>query len=265
MRYTKRAWAVFAACAVLTPVLPGPALLAQTPQPGIAPGPVRHEIVVTGRGSVSATPDRITIALVTGAVRPTLQEAQQQRDAAVAKIVHDVGALGVSQQSIETTTFVRPRRGERFSRERRSPGSRRTGYAAIGRILVTVDSPALATRVVNAAAAAGSTRVARVRAGWRDPSSYHAQALKLAVERAEADAKTIANAAGVPTPHLAQIQEVQPSVQTRRPSGRRGAWTSRADAQLRGTARPMRTRRSPVPVVPQSLPITATVRAVYTF
>jgi uncharacterized protein len=277
----ERSVAMLVAGLVLGGVLPAPAVHAQTSQPMLPAGPRPNQIVVTGRGSVDAVPDRLTISLVTQAIRPSQQDAQQQRDAAVQRIVRDVGALGVAQQDIVTTTSVHPQRGRPPAGQQ--PGQAPVapavaGYVAIGRIVVSVNSPALATRVVSAATAGGAARLVRVRAGVRDPSQYHTQALRLAVERAQADAMTIASAAGVSTPRLVQMQEIPgPS----RPGfGRRGprpsqGWSGQGirrpgpggPHQAAERWRPHRSaRRGRRPAtIPQTIPVVVMVRAVYTF
>jgi uncharacterized protein YggE len=273
--------AVLAAGCVLAAVLPTSAVRAQAPTPSPTRGPGAHRIVVTGRGIVNAVPDRIAIVLVAVGTGATQAAAQQQREAAVQGVVRALSGVGIAPQAIATTRFAGPRGRQRPARSPRgqqptAPGV--PGYIAVARMSLTVNTPALATRVVAAATAGGMARMARVRAGLRDPSSYHAQALRLAVQHAQADAAAMASAAGVPTPQLVQMQELQ-SGRFRRGIGRRGAGAGRFGPRWQGgqgngrfprmaqQGRPrfggMRFRGRTT--VPQTVPVAAAVRAVYTF
>jgi uncharacterized protein len=274
--------AVLAACCVLAAVLPGSSVRAQAPPSGPAPGPGAHRIAVTGRGVVNAVPDRITIVLVAVGTGGSQATAQQQREAAVQGIVRALAGLGIAPQAVATTRFAGPggRRGPvRSPRgpQPTSPGA--PGYIAVARMALTVNMLALATRVVAAVTAGGVARVVRVRAGLRDPSSYHAQALRLAVQHAQADAAAMASAAGVPAPQLIQMQELQSGGHFHRGLGRSGAGARRfrprwqsgqgtggfPQTAQRGRPRFGRMRPRGAAAVPQTVPVTAIVRAVYSF
>src|SRR5579864_2916292 len=80
------------------------AAYSQTVPPPGPPVAGERTIVVTGDGSVDATPDRATVALSVIVLRPTAQEAQQQSAATMAQVVRAIVAAGVPQTAIRTTT-----------------------------------------------------------------------------------------------------------------------------------------------------------------
>jgi uncharacterized protein YggE len=268
---------------ILAVGFPSSSVQAQAPAPG--PRPAAHRIVVTGRGVVNAVPDRVAIVLVAVGTGGTQAAAQQQREVAVQSTVRALAGLGIAPQTIATRRFAGP---QRRPRPQRSPsGARPTppaapAFIAVARMALSVNTPTLATRVVAAATAGGAARVVRVRAGLRDPSTSHAQALRLAVQHAQADAAAMASAAGVPAPQLVQMEELGFGGSFRGGFGRRGAGGGRSTGRWqgggwgrgkgrfpqmaqRGRPRFERMRRPGGVTVPQTVPVMAAVRAVYSF
>ena len=224
-------------------VLAPPASLAQggpIPQPGPMPPMAGHVIVVTGRGSVEATPDEATVALGVQSVRPTAREAQDQSSAVMDQIVRQIVALGIPREKIHTTTIA--------LYAQRKPGSDSeeiTGYAATNRVTVTVDELRLVGRAIDASVAAGANTLDSLTFGVRDQSAYRAQAFKIAVQDAQATASAIASAAGISLFHLARIEEAGAMIGPR-PLGVQAAAVS-------------------TPVMPGTVPVEVQVRAVYEF
>ncbi len=210
------------------------------PQPGPMPLMAGHVIVVTGRGSVEATPDEATVVLGVQSVRPTAREAQDQSSAVMDQIVRQILALGIPREKIHTTTIA--------LYAQRKPGAESeeiTGYAATNRITVTVDELRLVGRVIDMSVAAGANTLDGLTFGVRDLSAYRAQAFKIAVQDAQATASAIASAAGVSLFHLARIEEVGAVV------GPRALGVEAAAVSTQ--------------VMPGMIPVAAEVRAVYEF
>ena len=210
------------------------------PQPGPMPFMTGHVIVVTGRGSVEATPDEATVALGVQSIRPTAREAQDQSSAVMDQTVRQIMALGIPREKIHTTTIALS--------PQRKPGADSeeiTGYAATNRITVTVDELRLVGRVIDTSVAAGANTLDGLTFGVRDQSAYRAQAFKIAVQDAQATASAIASAAGVSLFHLTRIEEVG-AVVVPRALGVQAAAVS-------------------TPVMPGTVPVEVQVRAVYEF
>jgi uncharacterized protein YggE len=211
------------------------------PPPGAAPMARERTIVVTGSGSVDATPDRAMIGLSVIVQRPTAQEAQQQNAATMAQVVRQIVAAGIPQTNIRTATVsLYPQR---------RPDSGGTGpiigYQAVNRVVVTVDDISRAGQVIDAGVGAGANGVDGVEWTVRDASSYRTQALRLAVQNAQATANAIASAAGVGGLRLLRIEQAGAVI------------APRAVGVMQSTA--------VTAVLPGTMPVNAEVRAVYAF
>jgi len=238
MRSITRLGMTLGALAVLA-TLPA-ASFAQTPSaPGAADRAART-IIVTGQGSVDATPDQARITMGVEAVRPTAQAAQNAANTVMDQIVRQVTALGIPKEQIRTSSLdLTPQR---------KPGSDNnpiTGYVATNRVTVVVDDLRLTGRVVDAAVGAGANEVDSLSFGLKDPSAYRARALRLAVQDAQATAAALASAAAVGPIHLVRVEELGSSAPPR--------------LMIAAPAQAMTT------VLPGMVTVTASVRAVYAF
>lgn len=217
---------------------------AQTPLPAPGGPPLVRErtIVVTGEGSVDATPDRATVALSVIVLRPTAQEAQQQSAATMAQIVRAIVAAGIPQTSIRTTTVsLYPQRRP----EAGGPGPI-TGYQSVNRVVVTVDDIGRVGQVIDAGVGAGANGVDSLIWSLRDATAYRAQAFRVAVQNAQATANAIAAAAGVGNLRLLRIEQVGAVIIPRPAIGAMEAAPA-------------------TPVLPGTMPVNVQVRAVYGF
>jgi uncharacterized protein YggE len=215
-----------------TPPLPGPG------------GPAIRErtIVVTGEGSVEATPDRATVALSVTVQRPAARDAQQQSAATMAQIVRAIVAVGIPQNAIHTSTVSlypqhRPDAGG---------GGPVIGYQAMNRVVVTVDDISRVGQVIDAGVGAGADGIDSLNWSLRDPTAARAQALRLAVQNAHTTAAAIASAAGAGNIRLVRIEQTSAVVYPRPAVGVMQAAPA-------------------TPVLPGTMPVDAQVRAVYAF
>ena len=243
----RRISALWGALLVLTvaviAVVPRASQAAGDPVPGSTEPPsgaghLSHLIIVMGQGSIEATPDRATVTLGIEVIRPTAQEAQERSSTVMEQIVSQVGQLGIPRERFQTVTVG-------LSPQRKEGDSQITGYEASNRITVTIDDLHLTGRVIDAGVAAGATSIDSLSFGLRDDSTYKSRALRIAVQSAQAAATVIAGQAGLGPLHLVRIEEVGTTVMPRM-----------------GVAAPM---LAATPVSPGLLPVTAQVRAFYTF
>jgi uncharacterized protein YggE len=209
--------------------------------PGAGGGSGAHTIVVTGDGAVAATPDQAAVTLGVETVRQTAQDAQNANSAAMAQIIREVIALGIPADQMRTT-------GVTLTPERQpGPGNGAiTGYSATNQITVTVNDLRLTGRVIDAAVGAGANQVAALSFGLRDPATQNARALRLAVQNAQTTAATLAQAAAVGPIHLIRLEVIGGT-----------APVARAVA--------MQAEAAQTPVLPGTISLTVTVRAVYGF
>jgi len=214
---------------------------APMPAPGGPPAARERTIVVSGEGSVDATPDRATVALSVIVQRPTAQEAQQQSAAVMTQVVSKIVAAGIPQTAIRTTTVsLYPQH-----RPDQSGQGPITGYQSVNRVVVTVDDITRVGQVIDAGVGAGANGVDSVNWTLRDATPYRTQALRLAVQNAQATATAIASAAGVSGLRLLRIEE--------------GATVYPRPGIAMMQAAPS------TPVLPGTMPVSVVVRAVYGF
>jgi uncharacterized protein len=214
---------------------------APAPMPGGPPARERT-IVVTGEGSVDATPDRATVALSVIVQRPTAQEAQQQSAATMAQVVSKIVAAGIPQTAIRTTMVsLYPQH-----RPDQSGQGPITGYQSINRVVVTIDDISRVGQVIDAGVGAGANGVDSVTWTLRDATAYRTQALRIAVQNAQATATAIASAAGVGGLRLLRVEQVG-AIVVPRP----------------GIA--MAQSAPATPVLPGTMPVNVQIRAVYGF
>ncbi len=241
---TKRCGAALAALALLS-LSPAPSVAQGAPMPPV-PGPSAppasgNAIVVSGQGSVDATPDQATVAVSVQTIRPSAQDAQSQSSAAMDQIIRQVMAMGIAREKIHTANV------SLFPVHRQGPGAPQiTGYEAINRVTVTVDDLRLVGRVIDTSVAAGGTSVDSLMFGLRDPSTYRVRALRLAVQNAQTTAMAIASAAGVANLRVVRIDEVGQAVPVRF-----------------GVGAP--SIQAATPIEPGTVSVSAQVRVVYTF
>jgi uncharacterized protein YggE len=240
--------AALTALAVLA-VEPRPAAPAPPPVPGpagpVGPGPggparpaPRQAIVVVGRGTVEAQPDRAIVTVGAQAIRPAAQESQERVNAAMTQVLGRVAGLGIPRDRIQTVEIS-------LLPQRNTAGAI-TGYQAVQRVAVTVDDLALVGRVFDAAVAGGANLLDGVAFTLRDPSASRSRALAAAFLDARAAAGALAGAAGVGTLRLVRIEEAEAAL----PQPRSVAFAAPA---------------TPTPVLPGTLSVSAQVRVVYGF
>jgi uncharacterized protein YggE len=213
-----------------------------SPAPGGMPMARERTIVVTGEGSVDATPDRATVALSVIVQRPTAREAQQQSAATMAQVVRAIVAAGIPQTAIRTSTV------SLYPQHRPEAGGAGpiVGYQAVNRVVVTVDDISKVGQTIDAGVGAGADGVDSLTWSLRDATPARAQALRIAVQNAQATANAIASAAAVGNIRLVRIEQTS-AVAYPRPA-------------VMGPAAAAAT-----PVLPGTMPVDVQVRAVYAF
>ncbi|GIP41230.1 SIMPL domain-containing protein [Paenibacillus sp. J31TS4] len=214
---------------------------AYSPRSSMPPDGGLCRIEVYGTGTASGTPDRAILVLGTETEDVSLQTAEQENNAAVARIVETLRALGVPQERIQTTEYrIEPRydyeEGRRLFR----------GYQVTHLLEVTAEPIDLAGRLVDAAVAAGANVVQGVRFAAAHPEALANRALAEAVRDARTKARTVARELGAVLASLpASIREVRGPGE---PVPLKAAFAAGAPA---------------VPLQPGELTVTATVQATY--
>jgi uncharacterized protein len=154
------------------------------------------EITASGTGSVSLPPDVATINATVETNAPNADDAISQNNARYDRIVDAVGRAGVARGDI-ALTYYNVNYNPPPQTLPLNPTGERFGYTVSRSFSVKVRRIASAGRVSDAAVAAGATAINGVTFGLADPSVARAQATRIAVGQARANAQALAAAAEV--------------------------------------------------------------------
>jgi hypothetical protein len=171
-----------------------------------APGLRTATLTVNGRGSVTRTPDRATVALRIESNADAAAAATSGNAAIVAALTARLAALNVPASAITTTGYdltytPRPAKPDPAS-------TQRYGYTVERTLEVALDAPDGAGAAIDAAVAAGVTNVNGVSFALRDPDTAQRSAQVAAVADAQAQARGLAAAAHV---RLVRILDIAPA------------------------------------------------------
>lgn len=179
----------------------------------VRPGPQTARTVrVSATGEARARPDQAHVDFGVETSAPTARAASEENARVMEAIIRALVAAGVPRQSIETRNFsvmpdyARPTAPDMEPRVR--------GYRVSNMVSARTGDVARVGALIDAALGAGANRVHGVRFGFRDPETLRSQALRNAVERARAEAQTIAAALGVT---LGPVLDASTSVEPFRP------------------------------------------------
>jgi len=192
---------IVAALCALALVTPGTPAAAQ-PVPGLRTA----TLTVNGRGSVTRSPDRATVALRIESNAAIAASATSANAAVVAALTARLAALNVPASALTTTGYdlsytPRPAKPDPTS-------TQRYGYTVERTLDVALDTPDGAGAAIDAAVAAGVTNVNGVTFALRDPDAAQRSAQAAAVADALAQARGLAAAAHV---RLVRIIEIAPA------------------------------------------------------
>jgi uncharacterized protein YggE len=162
-------------------------------------------IAVTATGRVSVRPDTALVHVGAEMRAATLADATADVARRMAAVLARVKALGVEDRDITTIVYgVDPLQAPRRSEE---DPARIVGYRATNVVQVKIRRLDTAGAVVDAAVAAGANVVRGVQFTLDDPRAAEAQARAQAVRQAAAEARQLADAAGVSLGELVWLGE----------------------------------------------------------
>jgi uncharacterized protein YggE len=173
---------------------------------GAAGLPPTATLTVTGEGTVTPAPDRVTVSFQVQTTDPASAKAASENAAIANAIGAQMTKLGLPAAAVTTAgyglNFVpRPSRPDPSS-------DQRYGYTVYRTINVTVDGVDRAGAIVDAGVAGGATNVNGVSFLLRDPQAAQRAAQTAALADAVAQARALAAAAGV---RLVRILAIAPS------------------------------------------------------
>lgn len=162
----------------------------------------QRSITSTGIGIVSGTPDVLTVQLGVQTQAKTASDALSDNNKKAADLIATLSAQGVDKKDVSTSDLsIYPTYN--------STGNTITGYQVSNTVTAVLRDVAKAGSVIDAAArAAGDAiRLNQVGFSFADDSELRAQARATAVKNALAQAKQMADAAGVSLGDVLSISE----------------------------------------------------------
>ncbi|HEX6999967.1 MAG TPA: SIMPL domain-containing protein [Gammaproteobacteria bacterium] len=198
-------------------MLAGTAAVAQPGPPGdghMMRGPT---ITVSGTGEVEADPDHAVVRLgVTGEAEEAAA-AQEQVNQVMERVLQAMRGLDVPERDVRTERLsLHPVYGNPVpGREASEP--RITGYRASNVVAVDLDDLDKVGDVIDAGIEAGANQLQGVSFTIRNDAEARAEALRLAVEEARAQADAVAGAMGVTIEGVNQVVVGGYSVQPPQP------------------------------------------------
>ncbi|MBV9271902.1 MAG: SIMPL domain-containing protein [Candidatus Eremiobacteraeota bacterium] len=199
----KHRWFVAALLCVSIAFSAAPALAAAEPA----------QIIVTGQGTVSQTPDMATLNFSIVTNDDVAERAATHNNTVYNAVLSRLGELGIAKTDIRTTYY-----GMNFvprpEQTPQTPGiampvqrNERYGYIVNRGLTVTIHDTKNAGRAIDVAVAAGVTDIGGVAFGIADQRSAFGSALKRAVQDAESQAKALASAANLRIVRVRTIQQ----------------------------------------------------------
>ena len=182
------------ACAALALLVAPCVTLAQGPggAPGAAAAIDHPSIIVTGIATKSVPADLAVISLGVTTSAKTVKPAADENAKLMAQVLAALEKVGVAKDDIATGQFSIMTQSE-YS----SSSTKPSGYQVVNTLTIRSRRMDLAPQIIDAATAAGANRVDGVLFTLASPEQHRSLALADAVLNAGADAKRVADAAGV--------------------------------------------------------------------
>ncbi len=159
-------------------------------------------ITATGSGTVSGTPDTLTVQLGVQTRAATASAALNQNNTAAASLIAKLKSSGVAEKDLRTSSLS-------VYATYSDNGSTVTGYEVSNMVTATLHDVSKAGALIDAAqsAAGNGIRVDGISFSFADDSSLRAKARADAVKQALTQAKQLADAAGVTVGQVMSISE----------------------------------------------------------
>lgn len=179
---------------------------ADTAAPAMAHGRMMHagppptRIVVSAMGTASRAPEQAVITLAIETAARTAQGAAEQNAETMERIIAALRRLDIPEDQIRTTAYNMYPEYRHYDGRDPEMAARQPeiiGYRVMNQVMVTVDGPARAGAVIDAALGAGANRVDGLGFQLRDTDAVRADALREAMQKARAEAQLLAQAAGL--------------------------------------------------------------------
>jgi uncharacterized protein len=154
-------------------------------------------LTVMGTGTIMKQPDRAVVIVAVESRATTAQTAAQANARKMEAVYAALRGLQIMPPKVQTISYeLQPQYSQPTERTQGEYVPRIIGYVAMNMVRVELDSVPRVGNVIDAVIAAGANRIANLSFELRDPESVRLEALKIAVQKARAEAEIIAAAAG---------------------------------------------------------------------
>lgn len=173
---------------------------------------------VRGHATLKKPADQLRITLGVVSENPDATSALEENSRKMQVIVQAIKAVGLKEDEFETSRFqIRPIFSSRPRQAESGWQPQIIGYEARHHILVNTLKINLAGELIEAATKAGANSIDSIGFDLSDRRKYRAEAISIATENALADARTLADSAGVRLvrPLSIDLDDGQPTVISR--------------------------------------------------
>jgi len=158
-----------------------------------------HSITVTGSGSATVAPDRVTFTVGVFTNAPTVSEAYKTNNEKTRRVVKSLKDLGVTDTEIQTSNFEIQTAYDDY------PQRKAHGYNVSNNVTVTRENPKMVSDLLNAAVEAGANEARGVSFFVADPKPTRERAIERAVNDARVQAEKLASATGATLGRVLQV------------------------------------------------------------
>lgn len=160
-------------------------------------------ISVTGVGSVSVAPDKVTIEVGVETFNSEVTQAFSQSNSTLRAVTEAIKVLGIADNDIVTSNL------SVYSNSRYNPsdGAEERGYSVSNTLRITVRDISQIEAVIDAAINAGANQLYGLSFSVSDPKAVESEARQLAVADARARAEELAGLVGGEVGEVVRIAE----------------------------------------------------------
>lgn len=164
------------------------------------------KLIVRGEASLFKPADQMEVSLGVVTLAEDSSQALNENNQRMRRIISNLVALGLDESDYQTGRFqIRPiykKPSKNSSEEEKTIINQ---YEVSNIIQIKTKKIDLADRILNAASQGGANQVTKVNFNINNPQTYKEEVIKLATQNALADAKALANAAGVEVKRVLNI------------------------------------------------------------
>ena len=161
------------------------------------------QIIVTGEGTIKATPDQAWVSIGAESRSKVSKDAQQRNAQAMSAVLERIAAFGISKDAIKTTAIDLQMEFD-YADGKQTP----RGYVARNTVEIRVDDLTKLSDVLDAVVTSGATMIHGLRFDVKQREQIEAAALQAAVKNAMTKSQAIASGANRAVDRILKIEEL---------------------------------------------------------